>query len=498
MLRVVQIFISLLVAGTSFAQVVVLGHIRDTLNQKVLLYEPINGFCNPVIISDSTFKIEPDADGKFQRTVQINEPFQLVLAVGVGTVKFLGIPGDTVLLDIDAQKLSEGKPNAVVFYGKNKKAAALYLELCDPPIKMFENFKEDLSKVHFYGAPQRIELFDSVLNNQLLPWKNLFKIKEISAPYYSFITKSIKYGLIGDFVDEILLAKNYSFSEKMSIGETFYRNYKLSLDDPFLKNNTLRGSIAYWQCRFLQAKNDKVTDWFPDRYIYVNRKQYFLNGNLAPLQNLPKQMMEGYWAMNLIRYKQLFAGSFSQRDVDTYLAVFPNSPFKKYLQPPYYGFFPWNKEDSVSKVKLVTIGIKDNLDSIIQKYYKGKNVLVDIWATWCIPCKQEFLCNPVVDKYLESYDVGRLYISLDMLQNKEAMIKDIYAYHLSGTHVMATYALQQDIIKKIYNGKTDSLTIPRYIFINSTGVIVDRDMVRPCNERLFNSKVSKYAFKRTK
>lgn len=60
---------------------------------------------------------------------------------------------------------------------------------------------------------------------------------------------------------------------------------------------------------------------------------------------------------------------------------------------------------------------------------KGKVVLVDFWASWCMPCRQE---NPNVVKMYEKYkDKGFTVYSVSLDENKEAWKKAVEADNLS-------------------------------------------------------------------
>lgn len=116
-------------------------------------------------------------------------------------------------------------------------------------------------------------------------------------------------------------------------------------------------------------------------------------------------------------------------------------------------------------------------DDLIQQRFPGKKVFVDFWASWCVPCKQEFAFNAQVDSFCNKNNIQKLYLSFDFPENQNDMARNIYAYNLKGYHVRVNEKLLKDLINTFYpNGE---ISLPRYVLIDDKGNIVNDDGPRP-------------------
>jgi thiol-disulfide isomerase/thioredoxin len=101
--------------------------------------------------------------------------------------------------------------------------------------------------------------------------------------------------------------------------------------------------------------------------------------------------------------------------------------------------------------------------------YKGKYVLVDFWASWCGPCRQE---NPTVlsaYKHFSDRNFDVLGVSLD--DNKTAWEKAIDDDGLTWTHI-SELKKWQSIIARQYQINS----IPSNVLINPDGYIIAKDL----------------------
>lgn len=124
-------------------------------------------------------------------------------------------------------------------------------------------------------------------------------------------------------------------------------------------------------------------------------------------------------------------------------------------------------------------GLTKDSTWISLKELKGKNVYVDVWATWCGPCIEEFPSAINLQKKYESNEnIVFLYFSIDRNQK---MWKDFLHNNpnLKGMHIVEVEGTEISIQESyIINA------IPRYILINTEGIIVNSDAPRPSSKEI--------------
>lgn len=104
------------------------------------------------------------------------------------------------------------------------------------------------------------------------------------------------------------------------------------------------------------------------------------------------------------------------------------------------------------------------------KDFRGKYVYIDMWATWCNPCKKEF---PHLKKLEEKYkDAEIVFLGLSTDKDKAQWKEMVSSGVLSGVQL---HLGPQSAFQKAYN--IDG--IPRFILLDKQGRIISNDMTRP-------------------
>lgn len=112
-----------------------------------------------------------------------------------------------------------------------------------------------------------------------------------------------------------------------------------------------------------------------------------------------------------------------------------------------------------------------NTDSVrsfkeITDRYPGKVIFIDIWATWCGPCRESFAHVEPLQKYAKENDIVLLYVSIDRPSEADLWKKMAGYYNLKGDHVIINEFFKMDIYNTFGNG---SLYIPHCAIINKKG-----------------------------
>lgn len=110
---------------------------------------------------------------------------------------------------------------------------------------------------------------------------------------------------------------------------------------------------------------------------------------------------------------------------------------------------------------------------------KGKYVYVDVWATWCGPCKREIPFLKEVEGKYHGKNIEFVSISIDQERDHDKWKKMINDKELGGTQLFADNAWKSDFVQ---NYKIDG--IPRFILIDPKGNVVDADAPRPSSPKL--------------
>jgi len=150
----------------------------------------------------------------------------------------------------------------------------------------------------------------------------------------------------------------------------------------------------------------------------------------------------------------------------------------------------FNKEITESYKKLLTVapgqvsptfvgydnidGSKTSLEDL-----KGKYVYVDVWATWCGPCKAEIPSLKALEKEFHKENIEFVSISVDKAADREKWVAMVNDKELKGVQLFADKSWSSDFVQGyLIKG------IPRFILIDPQGKIVNSNAPRPSSDKI--------------
>lgn len=344
------------------------------------------------------------------------------------------------LTDMDTQSFKGDKtPDRVIVainkqYFLNKSILANYIKVNKPSAALIKNAEINLK----YFAPDKYYEFSH--NN------NLFKSKEELKPWLR-IQDSL-FATIKLSNDEALFAYNYD-----------------ELIGNFVMREAEAGTILY-----KSSPQSFYKQWF--RTNLAQGKKIF-NGNQVGL--LHNMVIDKYFSGKAAEnaYGQTIKFKFLRADYpavtsmyDHFKKEFPTSAYIKGFNVPIAEIVKKQQKAINSNTVFVrNNGTQLNTFKDVLALTKGKVALVDMWGTWCTPCREEIEKNAAkLEDHFKGKNVNFIYIANFDIAREQEWKKTIAYFQIEGMQILANPALTKDIM-----GKVKSTGYPTYIIIKKDG-----------------------------
>lgn len=302
------------------------------------------------------------------------------------------------------------------------------------------------------------------------------EFKENVKAFFAELDKKLKaYGFDEEFVKNQEKWTNYKFVEYLTIFPTYHRytsgNEAILPDDFYAE----RDGIDYDN-----AEEFRTIDTYRD---LVRSKFYTIINNPNDAENIKKFISE----VNALKSDNIRADLAK----GTFQLISPSSTVNKEI----FDFI--NKNVTDEKVKEAAKKAYDVATKLIpgspspkfSNYenfnggttslddFKGKVTYIDIWATWCLPCRGEIPALKELEKKFHGKDVAFVSISID--QNKDEWKEFVKSEDLKGVQLFAENAFESQFIQD-YGIRQ----IPTFIIIDKEGKIVNADAPRPSSDEI--------------
>ena len=198
---------------------------------------------------------------------------------------------------------------------------------------------------------------------------------------------------------------------------------------------------------------------------YESIKSYFVEKDL-----IEKQLMERILANKILNYLDNFGGS-----EETKLLV---ASFKEFSKNTVYSNHVVNRLNKLENLKIgkeaksfILPDEKGNLVSL--KDFRGKNVILGFYASWCGPCLEDFQNLKIVENYFkEQNNLVLVFINMDNPEDFKTFLTEEkpLGKHLNGFD-------NQELKKEYFTEK-----LPNYLLIDKTGTIISDKVEEPSGD----------------
>jgi thiol-disulfide isomerase/thioredoxin len=246
-----------------------------------------------------------------------------------------------------------------------------------------------------------------------------------------------------------------------------------------------KAPVTSWYFRFIYGYVNTYRGWFLDEKLIKKpdweKGEHIINADTLIRQYFKNESLEYALATNLIYETGQTHFQYPLLDFyEKFRAEYPESEFLPALEKSMksvYDFF--EKQQRPMPEGIFFIENADDIHALrtLYQHFSGKTIFVDVWATWCGPCKREFAYKKELETFLKENDVVPLYISIDKPEREEKWKEMIKYYDLKGYHVRTNEALLADVYN--YFGRNGNLSIPRYAIIGKDGLTIQPDAKRP-------------------
>jgi thiol-disulfide isomerase/thioredoxin len=101
---------------------------------------------------------------------------------------------------------------------------------------------------------------------------------------------------------------------------------------------------------------------------------------------------------------------------------------------------------------------------------KGKVVFIDMWASWCKPCRAEM--PGLISLYKKYKNKGFVVIAISLDEHKQEWLNAIRDDSLPWIHICDLVSMENNILRK----KWGIMSIPYNFLINKNGILVDKEV----------------------
>lgn len=258
---------------------------------------------------------------------------------------------------------------------------------------------------------------------------------------------------------------------------------------------------------FLKAKQDKIPENQPLPYYGISldsgktlareKGKWYVEW-IGAVKNIPVKDIESYFYQKIATlYSEKNLGHL-QPLAEAFKKQFPNSIYLKEVKTKTISLKQKLEENQNNKNIIIMDGY-ENISRIadVIKTLKGKVVYLDVWGTWCGPCKEELQYVPELKAKFKDKNVAFVYLDMDDDRQDDFWKQFIKVNRMEGLHLRKNRQTIAPFWDELLANVTDkSQSYPRFFIFDKEGKLTIPNALRPSNreelyqqiERVLNQK----------
>ncbi|WP_256006808.1 TlpA family protein disulfide reductase [Pedobacter deserti] len=457
-IRACLFFILLLFSATTVCagsptEVIFTGKIYSKWAAGVTFYSDAAHLAQPNIYS---FQAKPDST--FLLRFHLNHPLELT----INHIPFFCHPGDSLHIEI----YPEGVTPRMKFSGESSEAYNFLVDLYEYEIQK-KTANEISSAVTQKNFEQFYHHLKSSLTSKLNSFETFVRDKAPKRDFQDYVFARLYFRYLVSLTSRVFFTEkgnpllvekylNHLTPEKLMNDQHLHSFYYVRSLDILLENLWAKPLLALDDEQILRQQHRFITKHFNDVTKDV-MLAYFLSRTFVRKSN---------------QYTNILAKLFERG------TMFADHRYNDLLKPSYNQFLATKDDWTSDQTTLISttgqhISFGELLDSL-----KGDIIYVDLWASWCEPCKAEFPKSQKLQHRYAGKRVKFIYLSIDKSKHQWKSIHNDLP--LDGA---LSFLIDPPSLDKLKE-KINLTTIPRYLLYDKDSKLVSSSAPRPSDDKL--------------